>query len=282
MKMKRNDLIYDIGMHKGEDSAYYLKKGFHVVAIEANPQLVELCSKKFAGEIKNRQLTIINGAISDAAGSGNKFVPFYINRQCSEWGTTVNSWVKRNENRGTSSEKIQVPVIDFSKVLQSYGIPYYMKIDIEGMDTLCLQTLLNFKEKPDFISIESDKVSFQKLKDEIALFNKLGYNKFKAVNQSAVERLKEPLNTHEGNFLNYKFTYGSSGPFGRDLPDKWVKNRWIIFKYRLIFLGYKYYGDHSKVKKKLAFRILYKILQKIVRQPIPGWYDTHAKHASVE
>jgi hypothetical protein len=33
------DLIYDIGLHKGEDSEFYLKKGFRVVAIEALPSL---------------------------------------------------------------------------------------------------------------------------------------------------------------------------------------------------------------------------------------------------
>ena len=30
-----NNLIYDVGLHKGEDSEFYLKKGFRVVAIEA-------------------------------------------------------------------------------------------------------------------------------------------------------------------------------------------------------------------------------------------------------
>lgn len=29
------DLIFDIGMHRGEDSEFYLRKGFRVVAVEA-------------------------------------------------------------------------------------------------------------------------------------------------------------------------------------------------------------------------------------------------------
>jgi hypothetical protein len=33
----RPDLIYDVGLHLGEDSEFYLKKGFNVVAVEANP-----------------------------------------------------------------------------------------------------------------------------------------------------------------------------------------------------------------------------------------------------
>ena len=34
---KYSDLIYDVGFHQGEDTAYYLKKGFRVVAFEAHP-----------------------------------------------------------------------------------------------------------------------------------------------------------------------------------------------------------------------------------------------------
>ena len=39
---KHKDLIYDVGMHKGEDTEFYLRKGFRVIAIEADPDLVSL------------------------------------------------------------------------------------------------------------------------------------------------------------------------------------------------------------------------------------------------
>ena len=32
-----DDLIFDVGFHKGEDTEFYLKKGFPVVAADANP-----------------------------------------------------------------------------------------------------------------------------------------------------------------------------------------------------------------------------------------------------
>jgi hypothetical protein len=35
------ELIYDIGMHEGEDSKFYLLKGFRVVAVEADCALCE-------------------------------------------------------------------------------------------------------------------------------------------------------------------------------------------------------------------------------------------------
>ncbi len=32
-------------------------------------------------------------------------------------------------------------------------MPYYMKIDIEGADILCLKSLLKTKERPTYISV---------------------------------------------------------------------------------------------------------------------------------
>ena len=56
-----------------------------------------------------------------------------------------------------NSEIIYVNEVDFSECLRRYGIPYYLKIDIEGMDLHCCRVLLNFGEKPNYISIESEK-----------------------------------------------------------------------------------------------------------------------------
>ena len=46
MTPKKN-LIFDIGMHVGQDTEFYLKKGFNVVAVEANPKLVKENTEKF-------------------------------------------------------------------------------------------------------------------------------------------------------------------------------------------------------------------------------------------
>jgi hypothetical protein len=40
--------MYDVGFHRGEDTAFYLKKGFCVVAFEAHPRLAEKGRAMFA------------------------------------------------------------------------------------------------------------------------------------------------------------------------------------------------------------------------------------------
>jgi len=45
-------LIYDVGMHNGDDTAYYLWRGFRVVAIEPNPELVATAANRRSGSVK--------------------------------------------------------------------------------------------------------------------------------------------------------------------------------------------------------------------------------------
>ena len=44
--IKHSNLIYDVGMNKGEETDFYLKKGFRVIGFEANPNLTESCRKR--------------------------------------------------------------------------------------------------------------------------------------------------------------------------------------------------------------------------------------------
>lgn len=278
---KYRDLIYDVGMHRGEDTEFYLKKGFRVVAFEANPNLVKSCKKKFEEEINNNKLTIIEGAIVDPTLSDSDSIKFYQNEN-SVWGTVVEEWSKRNESLGTKSKIIEVPVLNFENIIKKYGIPYYMKIDIEGMDMFCLQTLRNFSNKPSYVSVESEKISFQKLKSELDLLNELGYSQFKIVNQARIEEQNEPINNGENNYLNYTFVEGASGLFGKDLPESWLGYQLALKKYKNIFYQYKLIGDNGLLNKTLLTRIGLRKFKSLYGRPIPGWYDTHAKHDSID
>jgi len=280
---KHDNLIYDVGMHKGEDTDYYLRKGFRVIGFEADPELAEHCRQRFADEIRKEKLKIVEGAITEIPiekTAGNK-IRFFRNKKKSIWGTVDNQWAHRNELLGSSIEIIEVPVVDFSGCLLKYGIPHYLKIDIEGMDIICLKALRSFEQKPDYISIESEKISFEKLTEEIDLLMQLGYNRFKAIQQLGISFQKEPNPSQEGVYVGYQFSEGCSGIFGKDLPGIWKDNRQIINQYKAIFRQYRLFGDYGKLRRTLAFKILKRLLWKLLRKPLPGWYDTHAKHSSV-
>ncbi len=269
-------LIFDVGMHKGEDTDFYLSKGFKVIAFEADPDLVKQSKKRFQKDIENGDLTIIQGAIVDK--NFDQKVKFYKNKLNTVWGTVLREWAERNKNDGAESESIEVDTVNFKECLIKFGIPYYLKIDIEGMDIVCCQALLSFKHKPNYISIESEKVSFDKLEMELNLFTKLGYTDFKIIQQENIKKQKEQKNSRENKFVNYKFLEGSSGLFGKDLPGIWINNHEALKRYKKIFLLYKLFGDRSFWKKNLFLKYFLKIFRKLSGVPLPGWYDTHARH----
>src|SRR5262245_43578507 len=54
------DLIYDVGMEDGTDTGFYLKKGFRVVAVEADPELASRARERFSDEIAAGRLVVLN------------------------------------------------------------------------------------------------------------------------------------------------------------------------------------------------------------------------------
>jgi len=288
---KHKDLIYDIGMNKGEDTEFYLRKGFRVIAFEADPDLVRSCRNRLKEFIDHRQLTIIEGAIVDldAIDTGQKKVQFYKNNDNSVWGTVCINWAERNARLGTLSSMVEVDVINFASVIQEHGVPYFMKIDIEGCDMVCINALREFRERPDYVSIESDKTSFANIKREIDALIDLGYDYFQAVEQSAIPLSQSPPHPpREGEYVAQHFEQESSGLFGSELGDKWKSKHEILRQYRAVRLGYYLLGDDG-IMNQWKFRGAWRLrsltrhfLSLFTKAAVPGWYDTHARHSSAD
>jgi FkbM family methyltransferase len=259
-------LIYDVGAHLGEDADFYLRKGFKVVAIEANPVLAERLRERFRSNLSEGSLFIVDAAIAENPGE----VDFYINQSNSVWGTIRPEWAERNFSLGAPSELVRIKAITFPEVLGKHGVPYYLKIDIEGADVLCLEGLIDKPDRPKFVSIESEKRSWNALLHEFEIFKRLGYSRFKIVDQTQIDRHKPTNPAAEGRYVEHKFELGSSGLFGEELPGKWLTARQAIRRYRCIFLRYRLLGDTGILRILLRVPGFRKILK-----PAP-WYDTHA------
>lgn len=276
---RQQDLVFDVGLHKGEDTVFYLAKGFRVVAFEADPDLAAQCRERFADDIRNGRLVIVEGAIVEVRpGTGMPgTITFYKNLDRSVWGTTQAAWADRNARLGSRVREIEVPVVDFAAALAQYGIPRYLKIDIEGCDRVCLDALAQFEEKPDFLSIESDKKSFDRLAAEIDALQALGYTRFAAVQQGSVQHQREPRPPREGRATGHAFRKGSSGLFGLEVPAPWQTAEGILARYRRIFRHYRWFGDDSVFARNPLARKLLRAMEKLTGRRIPGWYDTHAR-----
>lgn len=230
------DLIYDIGAHTGRDTEFYLKKGFRVVAVEANPSLCEQLNVKFKEFIKSERLFIVNKAIYNDAhingGFQSRFVKFLIHKHHDDWGTIKSGWNRVFEDE---IEEIEVETTQPGWLYEQYGIPYYMKIDIEGADIECIREL-----SPDHLPtyLSAELLTYNNILGEnvnnIEIINdlvNLGYTKFQLVDQSKNYKTKCPNPPSEGTYVDYKFDGTCSGLFGKELPDKWSTFDNILFQY---------------------------------------------------
>ncbi|MBE9058404.1 FkbM family methyltransferase [Sphaerospermopsis sp. LEGE 08334] len=263
-----SNLIIDVGVHTGQDTEFYLKKGFRVIGIEAHPEIYETAKNRLKSYIESGQLTLLNIAISPK----DEPITFYANLDRSFWGTISPDRVKESDRSfGTRSVEMTVTGRRFESILAEFGVPYYLKIDIEGSDLLCVKALQQFDTKPQFISIESTKASWSALLEEIELLKELGYQKFKAVNQAKVTQQVAPSPPREGKYIPYQFEYGASGLFGEETPGNWLSESEVIKAYKGIFRNYKIFGVNGIIYQFYAGKMLLESLN--IKEP---WYDTHA------
>jgi FkbM family methyltransferase len=239
-----SDLVYDVGMNNGDDSAFYLRAGFRVVAVEANPLLCRAAESRFSAEIAAGRMTVLNLAISDRPGE----IDFWVNTVVSEWSSLIRSV---SERAGHPVERIVVPTDSLDAVVRRHGLPHYLKIDIEHADVMCVQALGKTGPTP-FLSVEFTDES---LMGEIAA---QGYRRFKLVEQVShlpVGRSRgwEGLSGRMGRVAltdrgavfralrkvvgfnrilsmtrpsrksaGLVFPDGASGTFGDDIPSEWM------------------------------------------------------------
>jgi len=285
-------LILDVGMHKGQDTAYYLGKGYHVVAIDADGALIARARKVFSEYVNNGQLTLVNCAVSEHDGE----VEFHISKN------TGFSSLRRplSDRHGLFKETVKVQSRTLPGLMREYGVPFYCKIDIEGHDEICLRTLEGLDSLPQYISVETECIGeSETLSEEQALgtlnqLHKLGYRRFKLVDQSTsrvldprvqfyrntalgnivgvirknsflmgiirrnllgvVERVKKTNGEIPSSKQGYKFPFGSTGPFGDDLQGEWL--------------------DYEKARQTLLFHR--RDYFAVKSSPVGFWCDWHA------
>jgi FkbM family methyltransferase len=266
------DLIFDVGLHKGEDAAFYIAMGYRVVGFEADPELAAHCRTRFRDELAAGRFTLVEGAITTTAGDS---VTFYRHPGVPPWGTIDRRWRERNKELGASSVALEVAAVDFARWLADAGTPHYMKVDIEGSDRACFDALRESGSRPDYVSLESAKEDFDELIGEFDLLEDLGYRRFAVVQQAGIGSRPVPVTRRDGTHVEYGFEPHSSGPFGQDVGP-WTDRDDALAEYRRIYRRYRHLGDRSLVQRNGATRRLRDAASGLLGVPLPGWYDTHA------
>jgi FkbM family methyltransferase len=261
--------IFDIGFYTGDDSAYYLSLGNRVIAVEANPELAQMGRQRFASEIQSGRLTILNVAMWHTDG---EIASFYVNDTNSEWSALDPAAGKRKGRYHV----VDVRTTTIGSLFKDYGVPQYLKIDIEGADGIVLRGLPKAGPLPVYLSCELGTGEDKELVD---ILSSRGFEHFKLINQdtltqsteildgdwffralrmagticppirSAVAALPDPIRPQRETWdppRDSSFSESTSGPFGEQSAGKWVSADQIRRRIRLLFRQYERHGKMQR------------------------------------
>ena len=176
--------VFDVGMFDAEDTRYYLEEGFRVVAVEANPHFVQKANDRFRNEIASGQFTPIHSAISPTGED----VELTLSGMDLGSSSLFSDRIAHRQPVGA----IRVPGVTLVQLFERYGVPHYLKVDIEGADGLCVLSLTP-ETRPRFLSFEvGDDVD-----ELIAHAEKVGFTHFKIMSQTWFREL-----ANQDNFLD--------------------------------------------------------------------------------
>jgi FkbM family methyltransferase len=244
------DLIYDVGMYDGTDTDYYLRCGYRVVGVEADPALCAQARRRFAAQIEAGRLTIVPRAVVAHAAPGAS-IAFWVNREHGEWSSVVETYAARQDHR---CERIEVPAVTPAELLAAHGVPLYLKVDIEGADRACAEAI-DPSDPPRFVSFEFSDDGL------LDLLLAKGYMRFKCIRQNDLRALRPGMTSppvytsalarwlhqrpqrwrgkllrltrgseatrpkHVGRLPDgtpWEFRGSTSGPFGEDAQGPWL------------------------------------------------------------
>lgn len=253
----QDDLVFDVGMYMGEDTAYYLARGFRVVGIDADPNMIAITRTTFSKQLTNNRLTLLNFAVSDKE---NEVVDFFLSEDA-HYNSLRRSM---SEYRGTRFKRvIEVKSRTLPSLINEYGLPYYCKIDVQGYEAVLLETLSPLEQLPPFMSVEADccgdldTVTEEQALQTLEQLHRLGYRKFKLVDQRTLTVLR-PANRFYGAYASGRFSrvadlwfrklytrLRTNATRSRDIntprPFSWFRESWFLNLHRRVLsfrLGY--------------------------------------------
>jgi FkbM family methyltransferase len=173
--VKRGDLVFDVGAHVGDRIAAFRRLGARVVAIEPQPALVKVLRLLYG----HRSGVAIEAL---AVGRNAGTIDLQINPDNPTVSTASRHFVDAaRDARGWEAQRwtkiTSVPVTTLDALIAKYGVPAFIKIDVEGFEA---EALAGLSRPVKVLSFE-----FTTIQREVALACverciALGYSRFNA------------------------------------------------------------------------------------------------------
>lgn len=133
--ISRNDIVFDVGANNGKLIDVFLACNAKVIAVEPQPECIEILEKKYNGKIH---------IIKEGLGSKKESRIMYLSN-ASTISTFSSEWVekcKKDRFKEYNWDKeIFVEMTTLDELIKSYSLPKFCKIDVEGFELEVLSGL---------------------------------------------------------------------------------------------------------------------------------------------
>jgi len=205
--VKKNDLVFDVGANIGNRIEPLLKIGAKVIAIEPQKKCQNILKRRFGNKIE---------IVDMGLGEKEEFMDFFV-ANVNTISSFSKEWIESVKNdrfKGyTWSKPMKIKITTLDKLIEKYGVPNFIKIDVEGFE---LQVLKGLHHPIDIISFEYVVPEhLYRIKDCLLQINKHN-NQIEcnySIGESMEFELKRWMNVNE--FLNHILSENfSSSSFG--------------------------------------------------------------------
>ncbi len=166
--LNSDDLFFDIGAHLGEKSKKILNKDLKIVMLEPLPQCVKQLRENFKN---NKNVEILEKAVGRTVGN----MTLEVNSKMPTISTMAKHWKNGRFSNQKWDQKISVEVTTLDHLIKIYGLPNYIKIDVEGFE---LDVLLGLTRKAGIISFEFTSEFLDQSTKCLNHLKDIGYDEF--------------------------------------------------------------------------------------------------------
>lgn len=161
-------LIFDIGANHGKFSEANLHRADKIIAVEANPALARELNRNY---YYDNRVEVLNYA----ASFNCEPLTFYISN-ADTISTASVEWIKQSRFTGQYSwSPITVSSITLDALIQKYGIPDLLKIDVEGYE---FEVAKGLSQKVPLLCFEWAEESLEKILLTIQHLRSIGFIEF--------------------------------------------------------------------------------------------------------
>lgn len=161
-------LCFDLGAHHGESAAVLLEAGAgQVLSVEACHANYTKLVERWQGD--PRVLTL-HAAVMDVPGLVT------LSRAAQRDGLSTiypEKWAEMYSDADYQPPEL-VPAVNLSLLMERFGVPHFLKVDVEGAE---LPVLLDLEETPQYVSFEFHGRYMQDARDCLDLLRSRGYTK---------------------------------------------------------------------------------------------------------